>query len=970
VDYHIPKIGGLDTISPREMAAAAGAQGFPAQFYGRANSITIPIGFDPGVAYLLVPRTTMDGLDPDAEHTITWLMSRDGALVTTAFLNWTICDARLQGIDGDEKAAYLLTLRDRRQKLKQAAVINTAYNVSVPAPCGIEVDNRRWIEATLNAGALWTWQEMLDDVWALLGIAGTCPVLTWTPPHEPDTWRFHGIQAWDAVRMICDACQCTVAPLADGSGYEFIGFEALQSTTYLTVLASRILLDEKPKDPCGCELPAALKIVFPTRRGDACDSDALETWEAEPVYSPAAIPTGLACAASGTVRPVRSDLIGELNCGGAVENLAAIIESATLIAARAILRMGIAKDLCRWHAGICPEVLLGNSVHEIRYRDYGDEWGCLTESRGYLRWGLPADTWNRPARDCDCGPLMVKALECIKPGDVDKSVQPMMWDQSSKCWVVDPDRDPVYISDCRRWLLAIPDECFEVKMTACCDDYSCYQPTMPYGLTRRVKITEEIGCGSCGEVLIMKGTDGCMTSESECTISACNTSNRKLGCDADEYATLHCPPGECGTSASCYGFLVANARALRAFALAQGALCGGTEASVGGFTPLDVCDWTTRTPVTIVGNPGALHACADARLELGWNDSDCKWEITGVPDVELPKYIKDARCKSGACEIEKMTYLYPYYGHFCNCEDQTEVWDTLLEGERVTLPVAIEAGEAGEGGVSVFTGVSCSAPEDEGCGLKFTTSGLTSAALKVKQKTFCMFCADPLDTDDAAGPAVLSSGGAAGESVLAGEWFTFVTDVEPGESGSGASVLTNAQCGEGCEIVFSRESIAAVPSTIKRTKVCLICAKSEEAEDLTGPAGIVFAAGTSVTLAGTYIDVITDFAVLTAETSSGGGDSVECEDEITGSVYIKGTTKRICVFCSLAGGGSIGSGTDITFPLELKKIEAATYIDFDCDPCPSLAWDKTAFWAFCVGTEASGGSSSCTCVDCEEEASA
>jgi len=67
------------------------------------------------------------------------------------------------------------------------------------------VNSRHWLADTLNSGALWSWQEMLADVWAdLPATAETVPILPWTPAHAPDSWRFQGISAWEAVRLIFD----------------------------------------------------------------------------------------------------------------------------------------------------------------------------------------------------------------------------------------------------------------------------------------------------------------------------------------------------------------------------------------------------------------------------------------------------------------------------------------------------------------------------------------------------------------------------------------------------------------------------------------------------------------------------------------------------------------------------------------------------------------------------------------------
>ena len=233
IDYHYIQIGGLAVLSPRDLAEAAAQQGFPADFWGQANSIHVAIGFEPGVAYLVVPRTTMNSLSMDTLHTITWTMNRAGTSTTNTYNYWTICDARAVGIDGDSKSAYLLTLRDFRCLMQKARVINKAYNVSTPDAYGTVVSSRHWLADTLKTGALWTWQEMLADVWAdLPATAGTVPTLPWTPGHSPDSWRFHGVSAWEAVKMIFDACQSSIKPAASLDSFAAVNLGVAQSDVF------------------------------------------------------------------------------------------------------------------------------------------------------------------------------------------------------------------------------------------------------------------------------------------------------------------------------------------------------------------------------------------------------------------------------------------------------------------------------------------------------------------------------------------------------------------------------------------------------------------------------------------------------------------------------------------------------------------------------------------------------------------
>jgi hypothetical protein len=444
MDYHVLKIDGENCLSPRELADAANEQGFPADFWGRANSIRLPIGFEPGTAHIVVPRATWDAIDADGIHTLTWLMSRNGTATTTTFFNWVLCDSRIQGIDGDEKAAYLLTLRDARQILKHAKLINQGYNVSVPTPCGSDVGSggtfgcdKRYLPETLNGGSPWAWQEILVDLWARLpaALAGACPVLPWAPPHLPDSWRFHGIQVWQAIQMLMDACQTTIMPTA--TAWECVNFGTAQATPW-AALTGRLLRDEKPKDPCRCMLPESVRVTFPARLCDPCRWDTPSAWEDEPVYMSAAYATGQTCSEASSELGVRYDLIAEYVCDGTVANATDLETAAAAIAARIATRMSVARDLAKDHSGICHEVTFGSKIHEIVFRDYGDDNGCITEAYGYQTWGLPREAWTKPVRDypdCDRS-IWVQAVDCIQLG-VGGAVSVVRYDATAAAWVPD-----------------------------------------------------------------------------------------------------------------------------------------------------------------------------------------------------------------------------------------------------------------------------------------------------------------------------------------------------------------------------------------------------------------------------------------------------------------------------------------------------------------------------------------------------
>ena len=958
MEWHVLKIDGNDVLSPRELADVAAVQQWPADFYGSANAIWIPIGFDPGVASLIVPRSTMQALDPDGFHTLAWQQSRGGSPHTTEFRNWTICDARIQGIDGDEKAAYLITLRDSRQILQRAAVVNQSYNVSVPHPCGITVEDRQWLENTLNGESLWTWQEMLADVWGLLpASAGAVPVLPWHPTHKPDTWRFHGIQAWEAVRMICDACQVTIRPVNGGLSYELVNLGTPQDLSALSGLVNRLLRDEKPKDPCGCELPGNVSVCFPTRPIDHCDRSLRESHEEEPVYAATPTSTGLACAGL-TQHSLRYDLVGEIDCDQTLVNQAQLESSAAAIGARVAARLQTATDFHRVYSGICHEIQLGANIHEIHYRDLGDESGCVTQAIGHLRWGLPSEAWTRPAR------------ECILPGQGGQ-VQPQQWNAESECWE-DSDDDPIEIIDPMGWLLAVVGDCFKVDMSGVCSGPP--QPSFPFGMTQMVKVTEPIDCGECGLVTITRrnfayvpgGGDHCRTAVTACQILACNMSFRKLGCDAPEFALAHIIPGTCclpdgsgeEEAPRCLAFLMPYPRPMRAHATLTSKLCGDEAAAISSVEYKDVCKWEAAEDPDAAKNPLHLYACEGDEVELAWSEDECEWEIVAVPDHVLEKPLLDLRCKDGECTLEGEKLTEDFVGHTCDCDQETD-WEDVLQGDYIDVVQRVTG--------DVFApshqleSVQCVGT----CTMQFTRRVVANTSLEFRRVRLCVFCGVE-DTDEEESqespPHIeeqyISAVGSVVEPVeLVGTEVDVLVDLSEGPMSGLQDMLVGAECGtdsEDCWLYYPTENVIQRALMMTKRTLCVFCGVGAPQLPNEGPDMLRFnGEGLPAVIQGQWVDVIDDLEF----------DAGQCEGGYYGggSLTITGKTKSICVFC----GVTEGANKSIDLPFEATWVLDDAYLH--CDPCPELDIRSKQVYVLCPDSPAWEVAGGCECTDCEEE---
>lgn len=562
----------------------------------------------------------------------------------------------------------------------------------------------------------------------------------------------------------------------------------------------------------------------------------------------------------------------------------ALVEPSSLPAGTVV---GIRKNSFYLQYGYCGYLIIG---------DYDGGTGTIRVKR-----------WEDCPRE-----IVVKALECIYPGDTTKTARVMRYNYRTKCWEEDLNRPtPVTICDCNKWLLALPDECFKVERMNSCDitgygGDTCYRPSFPYGLTRRVKIEAEIGAKACGTAKILKAAknaaDCDYPEESECEIQVCNPTGRKIACGGKvaEYATLHINPGECGdgTKPTCYGWIVPDPRAMFAVGKLNDRLCGDETGEFSEVTYKDLCDWDKNKQETKNWwNPLKLYACNGKEVLCTWDDCECRWVIIQVPDEELPYYIRNLRCDlNGGCEMEKEISEKPLYGHTCDCPTPY-VWETA------------------------FTGVEREVVVNAEC-------GTSDCVINLKTKKICLFCGT---FDDGA------------DISLQGTRVTVASGLDVGSPVSmDMDYLTGAKCSD-CSLEFGKGTFTSSTVSVKLKTICVLCADETDAGKGDGFTAInMTVSGAKDTITGTNRTVVTN---------------VGCD-----SCGLVLTTVQICDLCGSGTTGQIAgpSGTMVT---------AVTDVGFTCDPCPKVEPKGVSFCALCVaGSESPIGAQAveCTCVDCEE----
>jgi hypothetical protein len=393
VDRYVT-VAGKKAIHPLSIKQACDEYGLPDKFWGRANSISCPVGMEPGSAWFIVSRVDGDAIAANTLCDIIWTeKTGSAAAVTTTFKNYAPHRFILIGADGDSKAPYLAEFRDKRQVLKLSAV-NKEYNVRRTTRQGDSATTDLYYTDSRNSGSDWTWQTMFSDLWGYLpsAIRGTAPTLAtsgYVPVNEPENFRFHG-NAWDAIGEVLEATQNILCydPIADSFTVQRIGATQTNLSQAKTILSNqgKRLIDDTPRTDLNLSVaPETIRFFFPKRLElEYSLFDTAANAHLVAPYHTIDKTTSLTGAQAGTVLPYRTNFIAEIDADGTTVNNTG---SGTGLDALADELMAKIKDRINLgsesgiviYGGAVTTIKPGCEVHEMVWRDYGDDMGLVTE---------------------------------------------------------------------------------------------------------------------------------------------------------------------------------------------------------------------------------------------------------------------------------------------------------------------------------------------------------------------------------------------------------------------------------------------------------------------------------------------------------------------------------------------------------------------------------------------------------------
>lgn len=343
----------------------------------------------------------------------------------------------------DDNSLYLVEFVDERYFLAKFSSINKQYNIRNPAK---QADDRdlavNFYRDTLkyadgaaeDDGTVWTWKQMIEDIWGEMSLAGTLTVnlsqSTGTddiPTKKPENFHFNGVTAWDALHHVLEQIGATLIFNPTNTTYTIetlrkrqfklsktpanqttkqrIEAEKNQPTQVksLKELDARRIFDYEVNQYSTTILPQKFNVHFRRQeryQGTESDIDYQRT-EAKS-FSPNAVyvkqvttinvdlgsndPWPSITVISGTEEPVWHYEPAFYNPDGELIDAAEAEEDQrTYIAAHNLVK-GIIFDRLADHCGKCiysgiPSIVLpGIELETVVWRDYGDALGLVTEA--------------------------------------------------------------------------------------------------------------------------------------------------------------------------------------------------------------------------------------------------------------------------------------------------------------------------------------------------------------------------------------------------------------------------------------------------------------------------------------------------------------------------------------------------------------------------------------------------------------
>jgi hypothetical protein len=378
---------GWECVDPASFARACAAQNPPidtSRWHGKAGSFTVPLGRGPGRGWVLLTGAALAAIDPTADHPLVFVGSDPAHVRTFPRITLLRAECCAPGSAADPAAVYACELADRRHLLAMIPAPNRAYNLRKPD------GSDDYLPASINGLAPWSWQDVVDDLVAALGLTDIF-LLPFEPDGVPESLAYYAPgSAWDALCDVLARLECAAEYDPETDTFAVVRLGAADATFAAAdaALARARLWDGYGAEAVRAWRPETVRTVF--RRVPP------PTDGASPYY---VVDTALGAAAGvepGTAVQVEDDLIARVppgSPGGLPANLADLTARAAERASDWLRRRaGFDAPLLRSYADYQPAgALLGSRVHAVVFDDRGGPFATTIYSAPTAPW-KPAET--------------------------------------------------------------------------------------------------------------------------------------------------------------------------------------------------------------------------------------------------------------------------------------------------------------------------------------------------------------------------------------------------------------------------------------------------------------------------------------------------------------------------------------------------------------------------------------------------
>ncbi len=381
----------IPAITPEPLYAHAVRMGYETEHWtGKANSYSQREGSSYGEGYLLMRWGDISSISINSQVSMTIRQapssgeSGSASQITFGKLHLKSIKAIYSvGVMTDDTPC-LVHVVDARHVLQMSS-INKSYNTPSPAPASKNPDDAEFYDVeSLNAGSVWTWQEMLNDIWDNLpsSYAGSAPTLPYSPDGLPYDFNFRGMSAWDAVWVVLDTLRVglTLSPSGSVSLFQRSVAQPELSSAYENNKQYGVGRN-LAQSSVATRIPENIKITFSkTHVGPGVAVEIARSGNyLQNMLHTETVATGVAGAISGTSITLHDDFQAVIAADGSVLNSSDLTSRATERVQKLVSALQKSLPTRTSYVGYRSDFVPGSEIKQVVHADLAVAAGLTTE---------------------------------------------------------------------------------------------------------------------------------------------------------------------------------------------------------------------------------------------------------------------------------------------------------------------------------------------------------------------------------------------------------------------------------------------------------------------------------------------------------------------------------------------------------------------------------------------------------------